>query len=91
MNGPNGAMYVTQGVALWLFSNLGIILLLFLVGLESRVDRLLEVGLARCWSRPWAWPRRSRVGLCRAGAFTPARSALSLPRSGVARPQPREP
>ncbi len=30
---------------LWLFSNLGVILLLFMVGLESRVDELLRVGL----------------------------------------------
>jgi Kef-type K+ transport system membrane component KefB len=44
LTGPDGGLYVAEGFALWLFSNLGIILLLFLVGLQSRVEELLDVG-----------------------------------------------
>lgn len=41
---PDGATLVLMGFALWLFSNLGVILLLFMVGLESSVDEMLRVG-----------------------------------------------
>ena len=44
MRSPNGSEYVLMGIALYLFSNLGVILLLFAVGLESRVDEMLQVG-----------------------------------------------
>jgi len=39
-----GGDYVTMAYALWLFSNLGVILLLFMVGLESSVPEMLKVG-----------------------------------------------
>lgn len=39
-----GPRFVVMAFALWLFSNLGVILLLFMVGLESRVDEMLKVG-----------------------------------------------
>lgn len=45
VTGPGGAGYVVMGFALWLFSNLGVILLLFMVGLESSVDEMLKVGV----------------------------------------------
>jgi len=45
VTGPGGTGYVVMGFALWLFSNLGVILLLFMVGLESSVDEMLEVGV----------------------------------------------
>ncbi len=38
------AIVVTMGFALWLFSNLGIILMLFMVGLETTVSEMLQVG-----------------------------------------------
>ncbi len=44
MTGPQGPRYVAMGFAIWLFSELGVLLLLFLVGLESQVSELLEVG-----------------------------------------------
>jgi Kef-type K+ transport system membrane component KefB len=44
VTGPNGSTLVLMGFALWLFSNLGVILLLFMVGLESSVDEMLRVG-----------------------------------------------
>ncbi len=37
--------YILMGIAIWIFSNLGVIMLLFLVGLESSVDEMMEVGL----------------------------------------------
>lgn len=51
MTGPLGPRYVVMGFALWLFSELGVILLLFMVGLESRVDEMLQVG-----RRALSWP-----------------------------------
>jgi len=45
VTGPGGFSYVAMGFALWLFSNLGVILLLFMVGLESSVDEMLKVGM----------------------------------------------
>jgi len=44
VTGPEGATLVLMGFALWLFSNLGVILLLFMVGLESSVEEMLRVG-----------------------------------------------
>lgn len=44
MTGGDGPRYVAMVFALWMFSELGVILLLFTVGLESRVDEMLEVG-----------------------------------------------
>jgi Kef-type K+ transport system membrane component KefB len=44
LSGPGASARVMMAVALWLFSNLGVILLLFLVGLESSVSEMLEVG-----------------------------------------------
>lgn len=37
-----GELLMSYG--LWVFSNLGVILLLFMVGLESRVEEMLQVG-----------------------------------------------
>ena len=44
LTGPEAVKYVLWVVALWMFSQLGVILLLFMVGLESRVDEMLRVG-----------------------------------------------
>ena len=44
LTGPEAVKYVFWVIALWMFSQLGVILLLFLVGLESRVDEMLRVG-----------------------------------------------
>ncbi|MFQ5992894.1 MAG: cation:proton antiporter [Nitrospiraceae bacterium] len=44
MTGPHAELYIEMAIALWIFSNLGVILLLFMVGLESRVDEMLKVG-----------------------------------------------
>ncbi|MFQ5776761.1 MAG: cation:proton antiporter [Terriglobia bacterium] len=44
MTGPGADRFVTMSMALWLFSNLGIILLLFMVGLDSSVEEMLRVG-----------------------------------------------
>jgi Kef-type K+ transport system membrane component KefB len=44
MTGPHAVRYVPMGFALWLFSNFGVILLLFMVGLESSVADMLKVG-----------------------------------------------
>lgn len=44
VTGPEAPHYVIMGMALWLFSNLGVILLLFMVGLESSVAEMLRVG-----------------------------------------------
>ena len=44
VTGPEASRYVLMGVALWAFSSLGVILLLFMVGLESNVDEMLRVG-----------------------------------------------
>jgi Kef-type K+ transport system membrane component KefB len=44
LTGPTSAHFALMGFALWLFSTLGVILLLFMVGLESSVDEMLLVG-----------------------------------------------
>jgi len=44
LNGNDGARLVIVVAALWIFSNLGVILLLFMVGLESRVEEMGQVG-----------------------------------------------
>jgi len=44
MTGPGANKFIIMGFSLWLFSNLGVILLLFMVGLESSVKEMLEVG-----------------------------------------------
>ena len=44
MTGLEGPRHVVMGFALWIFSELGVILLLFMVGLKSRVDDMLKVG-----------------------------------------------
>ena len=44
MTGPEAPRYVAMTFALWLFSELGVILLLFMVGLESEIDEMLAVG-----------------------------------------------
>lgn len=41
---PDAAALVRAVLALWVFSNLGVILLLFMVGLESSVPEMLRVG-----------------------------------------------
>lgn len=45
LTGPRGDYLVNLAAALWLFSNLGVILLLFVVGLESTVREMLAVGM----------------------------------------------
>jgi Kef-type K+ transport system membrane component KefB len=44
MTGPQGPRLIDMGVALWIFSSLGVILLLFMVGLESSVAEMQQVG-----------------------------------------------
>lgn len=44
LTGPGGREITLMLVAIWLFSNLGVILLLFVVGLETDVDDMLRVG-----------------------------------------------
>lgn len=44
MLGPGAPQYVLSSVALWMFSNLGVVLLLFMVGLESSIDEMMRVG-----------------------------------------------
>lgn len=44
LNGPDAANLVTMMFAMWMFSQLGVILLLFLVGLESTVREMVSVG-----------------------------------------------
>lgn len=44
MTGPGSSKIIFMGIALWLFSNLGVILLLFMVGLESNTKEMLQVG-----------------------------------------------
>jgi Kef-type K+ transport system membrane component KefB len=76
MTGPDAIRYVPMGFALWLFSNFGVILLLFMVGLESSVADMLKVGA-----------RATVVAV--AGVVAPfalgfAASRLLLPDAGVA-------
>jgi Kef-type K+ transport system membrane component KefB len=42
--GPDGPRLMDMGFALWIFSSLGVILLLFMVGLESSVAEMRQVG-----------------------------------------------
>jgi Kef-type K+ transport system membrane component KefB len=44
LTGPRAAGLVVLAFSLWLFSNLGVILLLFMVGLETTVSDMLQVG-----------------------------------------------
>ncbi len=44
LTGPDEPKLIFMGVALWIFSNLGVILLLFMVGLQSSLDDMLGVG-----------------------------------------------
>ena len=44
LTGHNSPRLIIMVIALWIFSNLGVILLLFLVGLESSVEEMLGVG-----------------------------------------------
>ncbi len=44
VTGTDAELIIIMGFAIWLFSNLGVILLLFMVGLESSVDEMLKVG-----------------------------------------------
>ena len=44
LTGPGSSHLVVMTIALWMFSNLGVILLLFIVGLESTVNEMLAVG-----------------------------------------------
>ena len=44
IQGPFGARFVTVGFSLWIFANLGVVLLLFKAGLESDLARMLRVG-----------------------------------------------
>jgi Kef-type K+ transport system membrane component KefB len=44
LTGPHALENVNTGTTLWLFSNLGVILLLFEVGLKTGVDQLRQVG-----------------------------------------------
>lgn len=41
---PEAPVLIVSLLAIWIFSNLGVILLLFMVGLESSVDEMLRVG-----------------------------------------------
>jgi Kef-type K+ transport system membrane component KefB len=40
----NSVQYVLMAIALWMFSNIGVIMLLFMTGLETSVQQMLEVG-----------------------------------------------
>lgn len=44
VTGSGGSMFVFVAFSIWIFSSLGVILLLFMVGLESSVDEMLGVG-----------------------------------------------
>ncbi|MDJ0513569.1 MAG: cation:proton antiporter [Methyloceanibacter sp.] len=44
LSGPQAFMLVNIGAAFWMFSNLGVLLLLFLVGLESSPEEMARVG-----------------------------------------------
>jgi Na+:H+ antiporter len=44
LTGSNASQWIIMGAALWIFSNLGVIILLFMVGLESTVHDMLAVG-----------------------------------------------
>lgn len=44
MTGQSGSTFVLLGLAIWAFSSLGVILLIFMVGLETTVREMLAVG-----------------------------------------------
>ncbi len=44
MTGERGALYVVGGIALWLFSHLGVLLLLSLAGLHTSTDDMRALG-----------------------------------------------
>ena len=44
VTGEQGSVLVMVSFAIWIFSNLGVILLLFMVGLESSVEEMIGVG-----------------------------------------------
>jgi Kef-type K+ transport system membrane component KefB len=44
LRGDNGAHWLTMTFVIWLLSNLGVTLLLFMVGMESSVEELVRVG-----------------------------------------------
>jgi Kef-type K+ transport system membrane component KefB len=44
LTGPDAGRSILMVMAIWLFSNLGVILLLFMVGMESSVEEMLQVG-----------------------------------------------
>lgn len=45
MTGPESIELILMATGLWIFSSLGVILLLFMVGLESSVSEMLRVGV----------------------------------------------
>jgi len=49
MTGHGGLTNVNIGVSMWLFSSLGIVLLLFNVGLDTRLSQLRQVGSRAAW------------------------------------------
>jgi Kef-type K+ transport system membrane component KefB len=44
LSGPQAEQHLIMAFSLWLFSNLGVIILLFMVGLESTVTEMLRTG-----------------------------------------------
>ncbi len=75
ITGPLGASRVEAAIALWIFSSLGVILLLFLVGLESSVDEMRRVGGRALMV--------AIVGILAPFALGYGASAMVLPESGV--------
>jgi len=45
LTGADAPRVIIMAIALWIFSNLGVILLLFMVGLESHISELAKVGI----------------------------------------------
>ena len=45
LTGPDALRLVRIGLTLWMFSNLGVLLLLFMAGLESSVEEMTESGM----------------------------------------------
>ncbi len=44
LSGPDGGQWAVMTLVIWLLSNLGVTLLLFMVGMESSVEELIGVG-----------------------------------------------
>jgi len=44
LEGPGGGQWATMTLVIWLLSNLGVTLLLFMVGMESSVEEMVGVG-----------------------------------------------